>query len=691
MIINNQKEQTNLKTSVTYKGNGTQKQFDFPFDYLRKAFVKVSVNDAIVDGYTIDNRSVIFNIAPASNDVIVIYRETTTERLVSWADASVLKATDMTISQVQQLHILEEGKDWSIANSMVLNGDNEWEGRNHKIVNVVDPTTPQGVVTKHYMETVQGGFVQQNEQIKNEATKQAQLATQKAKEADTSAKAAKASEGVASTKATEATEQAQLAKWWAQGHMPENNPSNQSAKEWAKASEIRANIATEKAELATQKATESLASANKTKESAAAAKSSETAAKSSEAKAKASETKAKASETAAKASETAAKSSETNAKASETAASNSANTATTKASEASASANQAMASADRADTAAQQTTQAVTDAERAAELATSKALEAFNSANTATTKASEASTSAAAAKVSETKAKASETNAGTAANKATTEANRAKTEADRAKNAADSVGNPVVSITQSGGNLTVTKGDGSSNTLTVTPAKASQAEAEAGTDDIKMMTPLKTKEAILANIATDAEATAGTDNTKMMTPLRVKDVIKTLNLKKYANISESNTFTENQVFNQGLYVGLDGHISVGDYRNERLSFYAGFDSVHFGAPTGQITNQYTSATLPSLSNVKSDCIVLKTLDDNLLTFDAQKIFGTEFRDARVAIIVIWGPGTPVINWLNCELYCEPPTKEPNKTMIVTFLLEGMVRHLVSASYGRMES
>ncbi len=195
----------------------------------------------------------------------MLFIETSTDRLVSWADASVLKATDMTISQVQQLHILEEGKDWSIANSMVLNGDNEWEGRNHKIVNVVDPTTPQGAVTKHYMETVQGGFVQQNEQIKNEATKQAQLATQKAKEADTSAKAAKASEGVASTKATEATEQAQLAKWWAQGHMPENNPANQSAKEWAKASEIRANIATEKAELATQKATESLASANKAK------------------------------------------------------------------------------------------------------------------------------------------------------------------------------------------------------------------------------------------------------------------------------------------------------------------------------------------------------------------------------------------------------------------------------------------
>lgn len=205
---------------------------------------------------------------------------------------------------------------------------------------------------------------------------------------------------------------------------------------------------------------------------------------------------------------------------------------------------------------------------------------------------------------------------------------------------------------------------------------------------LKTIFALKTE---IKPVATEEEATAGTDNTKMMTPLRVKDVIKTLNLKKYANISEVNRFTENQVFNQGLYVDLGGHISVGDYKQDRLSFNVSSDSIYFGVPTGQRVSQYTSATLPSLSNVKSDCIVLKTLDDNLLTFDAQKIFGTEFRDARVAIIVIWGPGTPVINWLNCELYCEPPTKEPNKTMIVTFLLEGMVRHLVSASYGRMES
>ena len=387
MIVLTEKSKI-LKTTVTYKGNGTQTNFDFPFDYLRKSFVKVTIDDKTVTEFSVDNRTVRFDTPPKQDSIIVIYRETSTDRLVSWADASVLKAADMTISQVQQLHIIEEQQDWTTTNAMVLNDSSEWEGRNHKIANVLDPTAPQDVVTKHYMETVQDGFVQENTELKNEATKQAQIATTKANEADVSAKAAKVSE-----------------------------------------------------------------------------------------------TNAKASELAAKASQDAAKVSEDKAKTSETNAGKSATDATTKAGEASASATNAKAS------------------ETAAKVSETNA------------------------KSSEGKAKTSETNAGASAStatqqatKATTEANRAKTEADRAKTAADSVGNPVVSITQSNGNLTVTKGDGSSDTLTVTPAKASQAEAEAGTDDIKMMTPLKVLQSIKKYIATFLMTAVFTGIIKGVTP-----------------------------------------------------------------------------------------------------------------------------------------------------------------------------
>ena len=192
------KIENTLKTSVTYNGTGTQTHFDFPFDYLRKAFVYVSVNNALMDNttdYTIDGRTVVFNTAPASGSIIRIYRETTTDRLVVWADASVLKAADMTIQQVQQLHILEEGQDWTKSNSIVLNDEGTaWQGRNYRLTNISDPMDEQDAVTKEYMETVQGGFVMTNTALKNEATKQAGIATTKASEASTSASAAKTSE-----------------------------------------------------------------------------------------------------------------------------------------------------------------------------------------------------------------------------------------------------------------------------------------------------------------------------------------------------------------------------------------------------------------------------------------------------------------------------------------------------------------
>lgn len=59
--------------------------------------------------------------------------------------------------------------------------------------------------------------------------------------------------------------------------------------------------------------------------------------------------------------------------------------------------------------------------------------------------------------------------------------------------------------------ITVTNGDGVAGNPTLTPILASQAEAEAGTDANKLMTPLQTKQAITALTSTAAvlAATAG--------------------------------------------------------------------------------------------------------------------------------------------------------------------------------------
>ena len=198
-----------LKTSVTYNGTGSQTRFDFPFDYLRKSFVRVSVNNEPMDNtadYTIDSRTVVFHDAPPSNSIIRIYRETDTSRLVVWADASVLKASDMTIQQVQQLHILEEANDWTKTNSIVLNDEgNAWQGRNYRVSNVSDPTEAQDVVTKNYLENTEDSFVQRMNAIK---TQTEQFANTAGNSKDSAYKSAQ----TASTSAASAAESARLAE-----------------------------------------------------------------------------------------------------------------------------------------------------------------------------------------------------------------------------------------------------------------------------------------------------------------------------------------------------------------------------------------------------------------------------------------------------------------------------------------------
>lgn len=196
-----------LATSITYTADGSQTNFSVPFDYLRPSFVHVSVNDAEVsEGFTISNRMVMFDSAPAKDAVVYIYRSTPTTRLVSWADASILKAIDMTIAEVQQLHILEEANDWSKTHSIVFDEERGvWQGRNYRVSSVSDPTEAQDVVTKNYLENTEDSFVQRMNAIK---TQTEQFANTAGNSKDSAYKSAQS----ASVSAASATESAKLAE-----------------------------------------------------------------------------------------------------------------------------------------------------------------------------------------------------------------------------------------------------------------------------------------------------------------------------------------------------------------------------------------------------------------------------------------------------------------------------------------------
>lgn len=304
-------ETQGFKARVEYEvTDGTQLIYTFPFSYLRKKFIKVDVLHADnsittltygVD-YVVNDLSLTLTNPAKVGEHLIIYRQTTTDKIITWNDGSILLASDMNTEDVQMLHLQEEQQDYIQAHSINTKTDSDtkevlWDALNHRVVNVSDPKDPQDAVTKHYMENVQGGFVAANTILVQEATKQAS--------------AAKSSQEAAKTSETNA-------------HTSETNSevSHQNAKKWAEATEspdgeVDTDSTTGKTQSSRSWALYSKAKAQEAATSATNAKVSETNAKTSETNAKTSETKAATSEVNAKTSETHAKASEINAKTAE--------------------------------------------------------------------------------------------------------------------------------------------------------------------------------------------------------------------------------------------------------------------------------------------------------------------------------------------------------------------------------------
>lgn len=318
---------TGFKARVEYEvTNGTQTTYTFPFSYLRKKFVMVSILHS--DGtetsleygvdYTINDLSVTLTTPAQVGEHLIIYRQTSTDKIITWNDGSILLARDMNTEDAQMLHLQEEQQDYITANaiSTKVTSDKEivWDALNHRVINVSDPKEPQDAVTKHYMENVQGGFVAANTILVQEATKQANAA--KASQESAKASATQANESERSSLAS-----ANLAEAWATSTTSPDNIADaesttgktQSSRTWALFSKAKAQEANTSATNAKASETNAKSSETKAAVSATNAKTSETNAKTSEQNAKTSETNASDSEMSARASEINARYSETNA------------------------------------------------------------------------------------------------------------------------------------------------------------------------------------------------------------------------------------------------------------------------------------------------------------------------------------------------------------------------------------------
>ena len=145
------------KTVLTYPLNGTNRDFTIPFEYLARKFVQVTLvgKDRTILTLNIDyrftQRTIITTTKPwgpaDGYERIEIRRYTSaTERLVDFSDGSILRAYDLNTSQVQSLHIAEEGRDVA-SDTIGVNNGGDLDARGRKIVNLADAVSDGDAVT----------------------------------------------------------------------------------------------------------------------------------------------------------------------------------------------------------------------------------------------------------------------------------------------------------------------------------------------------------------------------------------------------------------------------------------------------------------------------------------------------------------------------------------------------------------
>ena len=95
-------------TSVFATGDGSTTDRNFPFPYISRSHVKVTVDGVAVSFSFIAQNTVRISPAPATGKSIRIYRETPKTPIINWEDGVVILGRDMNASNIQNIYIAEE-------------------------------------------------------------------------------------------------------------------------------------------------------------------------------------------------------------------------------------------------------------------------------------------------------------------------------------------------------------------------------------------------------------------------------------------------------------------------------------------------------------------------------------------------------------------------------------------------------
>jgi len=206
-----------ITTVYTYPLDGTMKDFNVPFEYLARRFVALTLigkdRKELVLGsdYRFTSKTSVQTTkawgAADGYDWLEIRRNTSaTDRLVDFADGSILRASDLNASQVQTLHVAEEARNM-VADTIAVNNDGDLDARGRRLVNLADAVHDGDAVTLRQERTWAGSALNQADRAKTEAdraTAQASAAASSESASKTSETNAKSSENAAKVSETNA-------------------------------------------------------------------------------------------------------------------------------------------------------------------------------------------------------------------------------------------------------------------------------------------------------------------------------------------------------------------------------------------------------------------------------------------------------------------------------------------------------
>ena len=202
-----------ITTIYTYPLTGSQREFTVPFEYLARRFVVLTLIGqdrkelVLATDFRFISKTIVQTTVPwgpaDGYERIEIRRDTSaTDRLVDFADGSILRASELNISQIQTLHVAEEARNM-VADTISENADGDLDARGRRLANLADATDPGHAVTLRQEQAWSAG-----------ALNQANRAETEARAAAASAAAALGSKNAAATSETNA------AAWAAGVNMP---------------------------------------------------------------------------------------------------------------------------------------------------------------------------------------------------------------------------------------------------------------------------------------------------------------------------------------------------------------------------------------------------------------------------------------------------------------------------------------